>query len=421
MSGAIRKINNRLQQVNKRARGGIGTDREVFYSEFSDLFAQEILNYDLSPTINLTYSEAQTAITNSTLNEGAYYKLSDKADKGIILLATSSNSFSLNGVGLFLNADFQLQGDYSDITGFDQNKNIWVSSNEGTYTNNQVVIWNGLHYLIRDDSQFDGNNPQTNIDAYQIILKSIDNGGYILENDFILYDLKNDEIICRQDKRGNIVYTTSLDSFKFGSNDTTFNIVFNNSIFNCINSKGNTHFNFIKNTSIIFCSNDFTGTFSSNNIINNNITIQDTSIVSKCNLERPLEVIVFSGGIEFNGNTCSASSSDFTGNLNMNTDFAVGTLTIPTNKNYIGIYTLINNTAQTITKIISTNIKFRCYVQVGNTQLFSHTAIGIAVADNIVSDAAAVNTIVGRINGSDYLEYEKAGNLYRRSNIVKLI
>ncbi len=83
-------------------------------------------------------------------------------------------------------------------------------------------------------------------------------------------------------------------------------------------------------------------------------------------------------------------------------------ITIPTDYNYIGIFTLINNTGQTITQINGLPTTHDCSFEVedGNTQLFNHTAIGVAVVNNLVSDAAAVNTIVG--DNGDFLIYKKA-------------
>ena len=52
--------------------------------------------------------------------------------------------------------------------------------------------------------------------------------------------------------------------------------------------------------------------------------------------------------------------------------------------------------------------------------MFSHAAIVGAILDQLVSDAAATNTITGRTNGSDFIEYERAGNLNRRYNAVIL-
>jgi len=103
--------------------------------------------------------------------------------------------------------------------------------------------------------------------------------------------------------------------------------------------------------------------------------------------------------------------------------FSAGTLTIPAFLNYVGEFTLINNSGQNIDKIVNlpTNHKTSKFkVEAGNTQTFSHTAIGSSVADNLVSDAATTNSIIGRANGSDVIEYEKSGTLNLRTNIVKL-
>jgi hypothetical protein len=128
----------------------------------------------------------------------------------------------------------------------------------------------------------------------------------------------------------------------------------------------------------------------------------------------------------YEGKSIVGNYSDFPATLDMTDgedyDLASTTLTIPTNNKYIGIFTLNNNAGATITKIVNiqTYLKTRFYVESGNTQLFSHETIATASANELVSDAAAINTIVGRINGSDFIEYEKSGTLNRRYNAVIL-
>jgi len=83
------------QQNNNRARGGFGSDRQIFHSEFNQLFAEELDNYNLDSVVTVTYTEVQTLINDYIagngvgLVAGTHYKLSDKGDKGIILLAVS--------------------------------------------------------------------------------------------------------------------------------------------------------------------------------------------------------------------------------------------------------------------------------------------------------------------------------------------
>ena len=98
--------------------------------------------------------------------------------------------------------------------------------------------------------------------------------------------------------------------------------------------------------------------------------------------------------------------------------FNAGRLTVPSALNYAGVITLINNGGQTITKIDDTSAVhvIRYIVETGLSQTFSHTAIGVAAADDLVSDAAAANIIVGRANGGDFIEYERTGNLNVRTN-----
>tara|TARA_R110000868_G_scaffold175724_4_gene412921 strand:- start:2733 stop:4700 length:1968 start_codon:yes stop_codon:yes gene_type:complete len=83
----------------------------------------------------VTYANLGTLITNSALQKGVQYHIYDRADLGIRLTATSTNTISLEGQGGFYNPDFQDVGDYSGvaaITGIaaGARKYIWQESLE---------------------------------------------------------------------------------------------------------------------------------------------------------------------------------------------------------------------------------------------------------------------------------------------------
>lgn len=122
------------------------------------------------------------------------------------------------------------------------------------------------------------------------------------------------------------------------------------------------------------------------------------------------------------GKTCRPGYSNFTLNLDMSDSsvFSGGVITIPGKGSYCGVFTLTNNSGQTITTILSlpTTHVSRFYVASGNTQSFQHTAIAsVAVAGAMVSDTALTNTLTGRSTVSDWIEYAKAGNFNDRQNI----
>jgi hypothetical protein len=124
---------------------------------------------------------------------------------------------------------------------------------------------------------------------------------------------------------------------------------------------------------------------------------------------------------------CRSGYSNFEYTLDFNTDYNLGTqtLTIPAaSTQHIGIFKLSNTASNTVTNIANCPTKFPVNFIPDNAQVvsFAHTSITTAVADNLVSDAGTfTNTLNGRTNGSDFVEYKKSGNLLVRNNIVVLI
>jgi len=103
--------------------------------------------------------------------------------------------------------------------------------------------------------------------------------------------------------------------------------------------------------------------------------------------------------------------------------FALGTLTLDVLYDYIGIITLTNSTGKVIDKILNqpTNHKYIIKPADGQSVGLQHTLIAGAVAGNMVCDAPApLNTITGRLNGCDFIEYTNSGNLCLRTNLVLL-
>lgn len=373
------------------------------------------LTTDTTPTNNITsvtYSEAQTLITNSGLIAGEHYLISDKADAGIILLAVSTNQFSLEGQGIFLNPDFQ------NVYG--SNVGVWHSGLVGLVLGTSVVIWDGLHYESVTGAV--GTAPSGDVVNWVLVPKSA--ADYIEEVDFILYDFDNDAIFERHDKRGNKWNPSYITSFQAGNDQTLGNVVSHQSDVNIINQRGLITNNTFAGTNngYLIADNNFTGFFRNNYLKDTNITIEGTATVEVCNIQLTSGSIVFETGVLHQNKTINDLGSTFEADLDMD-DAAIYTanqLTIPTTLNYIGIFTLRNNGAVTIDKItnLPSTHKVRFYVQAGNSKLFSHTTITNPAVDLLVSDAAAINIIVGRADGSDFIEYELSGRKNRRYNAV---
>jgi len=376
--------------------------------------------------VEITWNDLRALRNTNTLVPGVFYKITDRADAGIIIQATGINTLSLNGIGLFLNPDFQDLGDYSGLlTPKENNKGVWFlagQSGGGAFTKSDTVFWNGLMYQVIDDSMFDTNSPDVNTDAYQVLTKSITNG-YILEADTVMYDFDSDTFIERKDKLGNVICGSGVN-FQWGNNAVSNNIdPFENFI--CINQRGNINENICYSASSVTFSELYNGSVINCYFgVNSYVEFKDTCQIEQCKYDNS-SLIIFENNDTFTQKEIDKLHSTFDYDLDLSNSsiYASNKITIPTNLNYIGIFNLVNNNGKTFNKIanLSTVHKItRFIIAAGNNQTFSHTAVGVAVTDNLISDAATSNTIFGRANGNDFIEYERSGNFNIRTNIVKL-
>lgn len=125
------------------------------------------------------------------------------------------------------------------------------------------------------------------------------------------------------------------------------------------------------------------------------------------------------------GYRCENGYSNFPYSLNVDTALAAGLLTIPATLNYIGVFTLISTVTASpfaVNQIanLPANHPSTFKTQAGKTTTFTPTAVGVAVATDIVSDAAAAN-IVGRANGSDEYILVLDGNVNKKVAATILI
>ena len=91
-----------------------------------------------------TYSEILTLKNNSDLVTGQRYKISDIADTGVIIEATSDNQFSIDAVAGFLNADYQNLGNYEGTSIATQSAGLWNINFESPiidYTRYHLIRW----------------------------------------------------------------------------------------------------------------------------------------------------------------------------------------------------------------------------------------------------------------------------------------
>lgn len=389
-------------------------------------------NMPTSTVVQTTWQDAQDTRDAGLSNPangfvpGLTYNITDAngTNGGVFVKALTETQLSLDGEGFFLVPDFQDIGDYSGLTTpKGTNQGVWYPSGEGAYSDGDIVFFNGRHFQVSDSNNFNGTDPVNNSSAYQFLPKSVTNG-YILENDFIRYNFDANSIIYRADKRGNEVYLF-VSAFQWGNN-SVFNNVDKYGTFNCVNQRWSI-FQCINNSSnAVNVTNDFTSTLTQCTFGESSyMTIEDCGIISNCifNADIPINL---KKNVTYNGNRIERGFSDFSLSLDYSDPgvFSANTLTLSVEHNYIGIFELTNNSGATVNKIVNlpTNHVVRFYGErhVSGTKhtVFSHTAIASASTNNLVSDAAISNTVTGRINGCDFIEYKRDGNLNVRQNIV---
>jgi len=182
--------------------------------------------------INVTYTQATTLVSSNSLIPGAFYNVTDAAQVylvsgGIILQATSNNTFSLEGKGIFLNADYDNQGDYSGSpipkTG---NSGVWAPNLPSTPIGN-VVIYDNKNY-INITGVNTSSAPPFDTTNWSQLTKS-KTTGYIEVVDFVIYDFAKDILKSRQDVLNNYIensFTGSknpLINFQWGRADCYLN------------------------------------------------------------------------------------------------------------------------------------------------------------------------------------------------------
>lgn len=249
---------------------------------------------DCCDFVELTNAQMLNLISNGTVDAGTYYKITNpiNADEGVIVqgIVTNANP-SLQGSGIFLNADYQNVGDYSGVSGYAGNLGIWSSVVQTVVVGN-VVIWNNRHW--KNLTGVWGSAPDTDSTNWLLLAKSTTNG-YIKEVDFIKYNVYTNLVIYRADKRLNEVEyyfypSLSIDSitiFQWGRDVVNSNKVLSNSFMNCTNSYCDFKGNYLINNSEL---SDSSNINSLNIIINGNI-ISNFSVLRITNFT--IENIIF--------------------------------------------------------------------------------------------------------------------------------
>jgi len=214
---------------------------------------------------SVSYSALTTLISTNSLLQGAFYLVTDAIfinsagvyfeTVPILVQAVNSNEISLDGSGIFLNADYQAVGDYSGVPSFVAQTGVWDSL--GTYVVGDIVIWNNTHF-VNTTGVNTLISPDSDPTNWTRLLKN-SNEGYITEIDIIKYNVATNQITYREDVRNNRVennlntyISTTSEAFlyfQWGNNSVNENSVLSESFIQSWNNKGIINGNSIINTS----------------------------------------------------------------------------------------------------------------------------------------------------------------------------
>lgn len=210
---------------------------------------------DVTVTINpnlivLDYATLTTLISTNSLIPSQQYQITDaifittyfatEERVPIIITAITNNTISLDGQGIFLNADYQQIGNYSSVAGFTTNAGVWIGT--GVYGVGTVTMWNNQHW-VNTTGVNTPSPPDLDPVNWTILVKSLTTG-FIQEIDCITYDVTDNTIRSRKDKRNNYVENNfpanglrrqTFNVFQWGNNKVAFNYVIQNSVLTCWN------------------------------------------------------------------------------------------------------------------------------------------------------------------------------------------
>lgn len=478
--------------------------------------------------IDITNANLIALIIAGNVVAGQFYRVTDvlNADEGVVVQGIRVNSTTtVQGSGIYLNADYQGIGNYSGVAGFVAFKGMWNSILPFAVVVGDVVIYQNIHYKNISGVYSSGDVPSAEPLNWQPLPKLTTNG-YMREVDFVKYSITTNKVRYRADGRLNEVddFTdgrgnNSLLLFQWGRNNCIGNKLRGSSLFLTSQSSVNLFYNDFSDSQLTdntpnseagsisnnsasggaFINFNFTRGFIQYNSFNNgtvidyigqgfidinvsfryntfnngtmtfDLIIRDTlfsnnqfitngkfayylsvfGFTRACNIthclfsnngqlqvggESGVDTIGFDGceisdnvdinianvTKQYNGKKYRKGYSNWEYTLTP-LDFALGVLTIPIGQEYNGLFTISGLTpADIIMKIVnaSANHRSRFVPLPTQSNAFFHTPIAGAVANDMVSDAGVMNTLIGRLNGCDFIEYERSGDLNQRTNIV---
>jgi len=346
----------------------------------------------------VTNAQIQTLITTNALVPNQDYLITNAVfinsvieTVSIIVKAITTNEITISGSGIFLNADYQAVGNYSNVVGFAGQIGIFYVGIPCVIGN--VVIWNNLQWVSLNGTSLLA--PDIDALSWSLLPKS-STKGYITEIDIIKYDITSNIITYREDIRGNRI-ENNVASFPFsqecfyvfqwGNNFCYGNTIADESFANIINSIGTVRSNTILENSNIDILNNAVGSLFENNQLYSRSSIRITTINSGIingNILKNLSVIVFDKNLsEFVGNVFNVSvftiiTNQGTFNFNQLTSSLVNIITNPTDFSY--------NTWNTTTFSLSNNLAFAVKNTLVDSGVFNMTQIDYQIDGGIIQN-----------------------------------
>jgi hypothetical protein len=389
--------------------------------------------------INITNANLIALVNAGTVSAGQFYFVTNVSNvdsasgEGVAIQGIKVNGVTtVEGSGTFWNADYQGVGDYSGVPSYANNLGIWSSTTPASFVIGSVVIYNNRNYLNITGTW--GSAPSGDAINWQLLGKAKTNG-YILEQDIVKYDLLNNIVVYRADKRNNEVdsYTSggfnSLTSFQWGRDVVKNNKVIGSSLMKTTNSWASFNGNILENATFT----DTTpynvlgaGTISANRFgegANITFTRVDAGISFSNNI---MEVITSDLKIistSITNKRCVSGFSNFEAILQYPTHWkAPNQLKIDTTTNlynWVGIFYLrdIPDFIDEIDGLPTNHISTFYIFNSGVTELFQINPISTATALQIVGNdiffpiTPQNYPFTQRTNGNDYFQMQKSGNL----------
>jgi len=336
--------------------------------------------------VSLTRASLLTLISSNSIDIDQTYYVTDVGADGILLTGVESDQVSSMAYLIAINPDYQdVSGDYGGT---------WYAG-MGVPTINKLYAYNGIMY--NSDTAAVGTAPDGDTVNWTAI--ALTDPRYVREVDYIGYDLANNFINYREDKRGNkvsqsyqgflVIGANAINEFQWG-NDKCYNNTVTNALAVCANQANEFYGNTIVNGGG-WASETTTSMVVSNNYFNNSISSGDTYTNFKDNV---LNYVSMSGntGTNFTNNTLDGCT--ITNNTTTNITYCTGYVSITSNtgctiatnsgaKNWVGV---------TINNLIDANAD--CSISGNNFEMGTiNNNDGITVAYNKVLNGYIQNCV----------------------------